>query len=744
MDMFASSMLIFLDRFPVLQIGLFVFSILCSVIRVFVSTNLKKQINNSQRLIFLQNLNLPKQGERFGVSICTINLCFILIYRWITSSHYPLSNLYEALLFLSFTLSFIVLLFGIYPQKQKGKYQRFLTQIKKTNLFSLRAHLNLSDLDHQLQQIYIQSRLPIYCSTIGVETNKVLFLHQNFQSLFCMEVIQPSLYETNFVCQSNFQAHNNQGLQLHLPRNISGLSKSPVNLLQIEKMLRYKQYLGTKEIFTSVPNSGSFIQTVSFIQHKQNRFQSFTPMIGVRDNLSNFEIKHLGVKYLRFLTQKTSLIWQNLTTKQVNNQRVFTPYVTYQKWIWQIYLELLHPIFQLAHTKQIYTDCSKLYQKSISLTDWKLTIEQLFTGEKSNCIKDITNCIHMESSQSFNTSARVYDSHEINAIKALCNSGWSSNFSIVNAYEICFTTLPKISIDKLNLTLERLNPNRPSLGINFPTLGWNPNDFCFLRDRLTYLNTEDEFFNSQTPGFLYDHQTHVSKDLEVVFDTTILSHKLSLRRPPDIFVTKRNFILPNINSENEIFSFSNIGILLLPIACIIYGFAEWILPKELQKATALVPALQSKWLAMHVSVILLSYTILIIGSIFAMSFLVLSSSVVIKRMPKSIHKKTTNFLDKISYRFLGLGFPFLTLGILSGSIWANQAWGRYWNWDIKEIWALNTWLVFAIYLHSRLNLGWQGRKPALVAVFGFFILWICFLGVNLVGQGLHSYGWFSS
>lgn len=101
-------------------------------------------------------------------------------------------------------------------------------------------------------------------------------------------------------------------------------------------------------------------------------------------------------------------------------------------------------------------------------------------------------------------------------------------------------------------------------------------------------------------------------------------------------------------------------------------------------------------------------------------------------------------LDSFSYRTLGLGFPLLTIGILSGAVWANEAWGSYWSWDPKETWALITWLVFAIYLHTRLSKGWRGEKPAAIAVAGFFVVWICYLGVNLLGSGLHSYGWFQT
>ena len=106
--------------------------------------------------------------------------------------------------------------------------------------------------------------------------------------------------------------------------------------------------------------------------------------------------------------------------------------------------------------------------------------------------------------------------------------------------------------------------------------------------------------------------------------------------------------------------------------------------------------------------------------------------------------KLAQTLDHLSYRILGLGFPFLTIGILSGAVWANEAWGSYWSWDPKETWALLTWLVFAIYLHTRFSKGWNGKKPAMIASFGFFVVWICYLGVNLMGEGLHSYGWIHS
>lgn len=114
-----------------------------------------------------------------------------------------------------------------------------------------------------------------------------------------------------------------------------------------------------------------------------------------------------------------------------------------------------------------------------------------------------------------------------------------------------------------------------------------------------------------------------------------------------------------------------------------------------------------------------------------------------KTLNTNLSNELTQILDNLSYRVLGFGFPLLTIGILSGAVWANQTWGSYWSWDPKETWALITWLVFAIYLHTRISHGWSGQQSALIASFGFIIIWICYLGVNLLGKGLHSYGFFS-
>ena len=214
-----------------------------------------------------------------------------------------------------------------------------------------------------------------------------------------------------------------------------------------------------------------------------------------------------------------------------------------------------------------------------------------------------------------------------------------------------------------------------------------------------------------------------------------------------------------------------VGSVLIPVTLFINGFANLTLSPEMQKASPLVPALQSNWLMLHVTMMLLSYGTLIIGSLLCILFLVISryqdvnpkvssdSTTTLYNVMVNYYEaqlvspsdeilefsklKLIEILDNLSYRIIGLGFPFLTIGIISGGIWANEAWGSYWSWDPKETWALITWLVFATYLHARITKGWEGKKTAILGGLGFFVIWICYLGVNFLGKGLHSYGWLS-
>jgi cytochrome c-type biogenesis protein CcsB len=199
-----------------------------------------------------------------------------------------------------------------------------------------------------------------------------------------------------------------------------------------------------------------------------------------------------------------------------------------------------------------------------------------------------------------------------------------------------------------------------------------------------------------------------------------------------------------------------IGSISTPLMFFLSGFSSLTLPTEMQKALPLVPSLQSNWLMMHVSMMMISYATLIIGSLFSIFYLAFlafltqdlkvafqtgSTQYIINSNENSSKFSLLETVDIWSYRIIGLGFPFLTIGIISGAVWANEAWGSYWSWDPKETWALITWLVFAIYLHARLLKGYQGQKAAVLGSAGFFVIWVCYLGVNFLGKGLHSYGW---
>jgi cytochrome c-type biogenesis protein CcsB len=203
-----------------------------------------------------------------------------------------------------------------------------------------------------------------------------------------------------------------------------------------------------------------------------------------------------------------------------------------------------------------------------------------------------------------------------------------------------------------------------------------------------------------------------------------------------------------------------IGAISTPLLFFLSGFSSLTLPTDMQKALPLVPSLQSNWLMMHVSMMMVSYATLILGSLLSILYLaflffsgqknqVAIETTQVELESSSVASSSVSYsklsllqtVDIWSYRIIGLGFPFLTIGIISGAVWANEAWGSYWSWDPKETWALITWLVFAIYLHSRLLKGWQGKQAAILGSCGFFVIWICYLGVNFLGKGLHSYGW---
>nr|ARD02578.1 cytochrome c heme attachment protein [Lyonothamnus floribundus] len=217
---------------------------------------------------------------------------------------------------------------------------------------------------------------------------------------------------------------------------------------------------------------------------------------------------------------------------------------------------------------------------------------------------------------------------------------------------------------------------------------------------------------------------------------------------------------------------NHLSAITAPSAIFTQGFATSGLLTEMHQSAILVPALQSHWLMMHVSMMVLGYAALLCGSLLSLALLVITFRKFITIFSKNNNEpfsfgeiqyvnernnvlRNTAFsqnyyryqliqqLDRWSYRIISLGFILLTVGILSGAVWANEAWGSYWNWDPKETWAFITWTVFAIYLHIRTNKNFESVNSAIVASMGFLIIWICYFGVNLLGIGLHSYGSFT-
>jgi cytochrome c-type biogenesis protein CcsB len=150
-----------------------------------------------------------------------------------------------------------------------------------------------------------------------------------------------------------------------------------------------------------------------------------------------------------------------------------------------------------------------------------------------------------------------------------------------------------------------------------------------------------------------------------------------------------------------------------------------LMPKE---AKPLIPALQSYWLWLHVSVTLLGEAFFAVAFITSIMYLA----------AKEADKKAK--WDSVSYRCVAVGFPLFTLGgLVFGMVWAYKAWGTYWSWDPKEVWSLITWIVFALYLHTRIVMGWKGKRSAVIAIIGFLAALFTYFGVNYLLAGLHSY-----
>ena len=180
-----------------------------------------------------------------------------------------------------------------------------------------------------------------------------------------------------------------------------------------------------------------------------------------------------------------------------------------------------------------------------------------------------------------------------------------------------------------------------------------------------------------------------------------------------------------------------LGVFVMPMAFLAMSYASYS-PNIESRIQPLVPALKSNWLISHVITCFFAY------AAFGLSF-GLSLMYLLKRLDKTERSNIflkllpgPRILDELNYQMVVVGFLMLTLGIITGSVWAHSAWGTYWSWDPKETWSLITWLIYAAVLHSRMVRGWTGKRIAIFCFVGFFCVLFTYFGVNYLA-GLHSY-----
>jgi cytochrome c-type biogenesis protein CcsB len=186
----------------------------------------------------------------------------------------------------------------------------------------------------------------------------------------------------------------------------------------------------------------------------------------------------------------------------------------------------------------------------------------------------------------------------------------------------------------------------------------------------------------------------------------------------------------------RLYKISILGVIILPatLLILIWSIAY---PATIRP---LPPALQSHWLPVHAILAFLGNGIFFVSFFVSLLYLVVERGIKKKRSSQiSSRFPSLETLDAINYRCMSYGFPFLTIAIITGSLWASTTWGSYWSWDPKETWSLITWIVYAILIHNRLTMGWRGRKTAYMMILGFFSILFTFIGVSLYTGGLHSY-----
>ncbi len=178
------------------------------------------------------------------------------------------------------------------------------------------------------------------------------------------------------------------------------------------------------------------------------------------------------------------------------------------------------------------------------------------------------------------------------------------------------------------------------------------------------------------------------------------------------------------------------GAIVMPLAFFFIAYAS-LTPGISSQIDPLIPALQSNWLHAHVITCFLSYASFTLSC--ALSILYLLKYRKEKGQENNYQSLGLLDLEVLIYKTIAVGFPLLTIGIITGAAWANYAWGSYWSWDPKETWSLITWFIYAVFLHARLRREWRGRRLAILSIIGFGAVLFTYFGVNYVLSGLHSY-----
>ncbi|GAA2025558.1 c-type cytochrome biogenesis protein CcsB [Nocardiopsis rhodophaea] len=179
---------------------------------------------------------------------------------------------------------------------------------------------------------------------------------------------------------------------------------------------------------------------------------------------------------------------------------------------------------------------------------------------------------------------------------------------------------------------------------------------------------------------------------------------------------------------------------LIPVILLLGIAVKWLYTE----AGPLIPALDSYWIPIHVSALILASGGFMVSGAAAITYLV-SNRTELKRAAGervtgiAARLPSPELLDRVSHRFILFAFPLWTFGVIAGAIWADEAWGRFWGWDPKEVWSFITWTVYAAYLHARATAGWRGSKATWIGLIGFACLLFNFFGVNYMFSGLHSY-----